>query len=151
VKHQQIGLVGAQAPAANAARPENLASEVLNIMEQGVLVWSPEGVCELHNTRIFNLLELEGDDLRIGMTREEFRARAVARGELSRENEERSAGLIRAAQPYCFDRVLPSGRVVLTNGRPTRGGGYVVTFTDVTHMRQMEAQLMMRNYEGFLK
>ncbi len=141
MKHQQIGLVGAQAPAANAARPENLASEVLNIMEQGVLVWSPEGVCELHNTRIFNLLELEGDDLRIGMTREEFRARAVARGELSRENEERSAGLIRAAQPYCFDRVLPSGRVVLTNGRPTRGGGYVVTFTDVTDARRAAADL----------
>jgi diguanylate cyclase (GGDEF)-like protein len=49
--------------------------------------------------------------------------------------------LVRARLPYSFDRHLPSGRVVLTHGRPTRAGGYVVTFTDVTEARKAAREL----------
>lgn len=118
-----------------------VATDIMNIMEQGILVWSADGICELHNTRIFQVLELQGGDLSIGTTRAEFRDRALARGEMSPENETMSASQIAASLPYSFDRVLPSGRVVLTNGRPTRGGGYVVTFTDVTEARRAAAEL----------
>lgn len=118
-----------------------LAEQIMNIMEQGILVWSADGVCELHNTRIFEVLELSGDDLSIGTTREEFRDRAQKCGEISAENREMSAAAITAHRAYSFDRILPSGRVVLTNARPSRGGGYVVTFTDVSAERRAAQEL----------
>jgi len=125
-----------------------LAEQIMNIMEQGILVWTADGICELHNTRIFDVLELNGDDLSIGTTREEFRDRAVARGEMSAEDREGSAARIKAHQPYSFDRHLPSGRVVLTNARPARGGGYVVTFTDVTRERAAARELTRAKREA---
>lgn len=125
-----------------------LAEQIMNIMEQGILVWTADGICELHNTRIFDVLELNGDDLAIGTTREEFRDRAVARGEMSAEDREGSAARIKAHQPYSFDRHLPSGRVVLTNARPARGGGYVVTFTDVTRERAAARELTRAKREA---
>jgi len=126
-----------------AARPDEIAlvEQIMNIMEQGILVWTADGTCELHNTRIFEVLELDGEDLAIGTTRAAFRDRAVARGEMSSDDREASAARIKAHQAYSFDRVLPSGRVVLTNARPARGGGYVVTFTDVTRERAAAEEL----------
>jgi diguanylate cyclase (GGDEF)-like protein len=152
VKHDIPAL--APPPTTAAARPSwevegdlghdaatTLAAEIMNIMEQGIVVWSPGGYCELHNTRVYQVLELSGNDLQIGTKRSDFRDRAVKRGEMSPENRDYSDGQVLAHQPYAFDRHLPSGRVVLTSGRPTRGGGYVVTFTDVTEARQVARDL----------
>lgn len=125
-----------------------LAEQIMNIMEQGILVWSDEGVCELHNTRIFEVLELDGSTIGIGTTREEFRERAIARGEISTENAASSDAKISAHQPYSFDMILGSGRVVLTNARPARGGGYVVTFTDVTKARRAAKELALAKKEA---
>jgi diguanylate cyclase (GGDEF)-like protein len=119
----------------------DLTSQILNIMEQGVLVWSADNVCELHNTRIYQVLEITPEDLVVGTSRSSFRARSLARGEMTGPEQKAAEGLVQARQPYSFDRVLPSGRVVLTHGRPTRGGGYVVTFTDVTAERKVAREL----------
>ncbi|SMY07912.1 diguanylate cyclase [Flavimaricola marinus] len=129
---------GAESDSSGAA---TLATEIMNIMEQGIVVWSGDGYCELHNTRVYQVLELSGDDLQIGTLRADFRQKAVDRGDMSAEDRAYSDGKVQAHQPYAFDRHLPSGRVVLTSGRPTRGGGYVVTFTDVTEARQVARDL----------
>lgn len=121
--------------------PEKLSLDVLQAMEQAIVVWSPEGICQFYNRRIFQVLELQPQDLEVGTNREDFRDRAIARGEMRPDNRMDSAARIKAHLPYAFDRVLPSGRVVLTNARPTRGGGYVVTFTDVTELRRAADEL----------
>ena len=121
--------------------PEELARQVMNIMEQGVLVWGADGRCVLHNQRVYQMLEIGPDDLTVGTLRSAFRERSVARGEMTMGDIAAVETLIRTNQPYSFDRRLPSGRVVLTHGRPTRGGGTVVTFTDVTGARKAEAEL----------
>ncbi len=123
-------------------RRADLATDIMNIMEQGIMVWSAEGYCEIHNTRVFGLLELEATDICIGTQRSAFRQRALARGEMSAAVDAHTQSQIAAHQPYSFDRHLPSGRTVLTNGRPMRGGGYVVTFTDVTEARAAESALL---------
>ncbi|SHJ12293.1 sensor domain-containing diguanylate cyclase [Wenxinia saemankumensis] len=115
--------------------------DILNIMEQGIVFWSASGRCELHNSRIFKVLELTAQDLAIGMTHEAFRERTLARGDTGADTDAYLAAQIAVHQPYSFDRTLPSGRVVFTNGRPTRGGGYVVTFTDVTDARRAAQDL----------
>ena len=65
-----------------AAQPDrgNIAHDIMNMMEQGILVWSGDGHCELHNTRIFQVLELRGGELSIGTKRTDFFDKSVARG-----------------------------------------------------------------------
>ena len=134
----------------------DLATEIMNIMEQGILVWSEDGMCELHNTRIFDVLEISGADLTIGTERDEFRDKSLSHGQISDHDRARSDALIKAHQPYSFDLTLPSGRVVQTSARPARGGGYVVTFTDVSEARRVardlaNAKIMAEMAEGRAK
>lgn len=147
MKHEKIDAPPAVTPAKDDARRHeragatDLSAEIMNIMEQGILVWSNDGDCVLHNTRIFDVLELAGSDLQIGTRRDAFRDRAIARNEMTQADRVMSEAQIKAKQPYSFDRHLPSGRVVLTNGRPARGGSFVVTFTDVTEARRAAREL----------
>lgn len=118
-----------------------LATQVMNVMEQGIIVWSATGTCEMHNTRVFDVLELPRDAIEIGTERTEFLAAAHARGEFSAAVFEENKCRFTERKPFQFDRMLPSGRVVATYARPTREGGYVVTFTDVTHARNAAREL----------
>jgi diguanylate cyclase (GGDEF)-like protein len=129
--------------ASEVAEDGDLAAHILDIMEQGVLVWGADGTCLMHNSRVYHLLEISPEELRVGTRREVFRARSVARGEMTTGDVAAADALVRARLPYSFDRVLPSGRVVLTHGRPTRGGGTVVTFTDVTDERVAARELAL--------
>ena len=120
-----------------------LATQIMNVMEQGIAVWSADGICELHNTRIFEVLELERDAIAIGTHRDEFLASSHARGEFSDEIMAENMRRFAAHVPFQFDRTLPSGRIVATYARPTREGGYVVTSTDVSAARQSSAELAL--------
>lgn len=120
-----------------------LAMQIMNVMEQGIVVWSADGVCELHNTRVFDVLELERDALCIGTSREAFLKSAFKRGEFSAEVMADNQRRFEARLPFQFDRTLPSGRVVATNARPTREGAFVVTSTDVTEARKAVSELAL--------
>ncbi|MCW1951086.1 MAG: diguanylate cyclase [Octadecabacter sp.] len=118
-----------------------LATQIMNVMEQGIIVWSADGTCELHNTRIYEVLELERSALGIGTNRQEFLAAAVHRGEYSQERLNELCGFSDARIAYQYDRILPSGNVVECHARPTREGGYVVTCTNVTDARKAAREL----------
>lgn len=118
-----------------------LALQIMNVMEQGIIVWSAEGICELHNTRIFEILEIPRDVLSIGTDREDFLEFGLARGEFDAEMLAQNCERFSSRRPFQFDRVMPSGRVVTTYARPMREGGYVVTFTDVSEARKAALEL----------
>ena len=127
--------------AAPQKSPPNLAMQIMNIMEQGIIVWSADGICELHNTRIYDVLELKGDDVGIGTKRSDFLQLAIDRGEFDDATCADASQKFKSHKPFSLDRKMPSGRIVSTNARPSRGGGYVVTFTDVTEARNVAAKL----------
>ncbi|WP_166415476.1 diguanylate cyclase [Cochlodiniinecator piscidefendens] len=114
----------------------DLTMDVLNSMEQGILVWSDGGVCRMHNQRILSMLELSPEAIYPGITRTEFLEAAAARGELDKEAVETAQARFARRAPFSFDRKMPSGRTVTTNARPLRGGGFVVTFSDVSETRR---------------
>ena len=124
----------------NAQVPD-LAMQIMNIMEQGIIVWSADGVCELHNTRIYDVLEVSGKELSIGTLMSDFLAFSFERGEFDAETMQVTKHKHQSQLPYAFDRKLPSGRIISTNARPSRGGGYVKTFTDVTEARRVADKL----------
>ena len=126
----------------------DLSLDILNIMEQGIILWDENGRCSIHNNRVFRVLELSGGDVVEGCLIDDFFERALQRKELSRDILGYYEGQVSARQPYTFDLKMPSGRVILTNGRPTRGGGYVVTFTDVTMARRASEELTIAKLEA---
>ncbi|WP_353618781.1 diguanylate cyclase [Tropicibacter sp. R16_0] len=122
--------------------------DVINQMEQGILVWSPDGVCVLHNDRIFEVLELGPRDLQVGMTRETFLSITVAQGVITAERKAEVLELFKTGQPFHFDRDMPSGKVISSFARPLRHDGYVVTFTDVTQFRRDAADLAVAKQQA---
>ena len=58
-----VGIVPAQ-PSAEFS--DDLLRDVMDSMEQGVIVWDAEGECRLHNSRVFDMLELKQDELYVG-------------------------------------------------------------------------------------
>ncbi len=114
---------------------------VVDAMEQGILVWSRDAKCMLHNERIFEVLELSRGHIFIGCERGEFLRAASERGEVSSEMVRDVQKRFDSGLPFAFDRQMPSGRVVATNARPLIEGGYVVTFTDVSMARKAAKEL----------
>lgn len=48
---------------------------------------------------------------------------------------------MRIGSAHVFERVRPDGRVIEMRGQPLPGGGFVTTFTDITHFKQAEENL----------
>lgn len=119
-----------------------LNRHVIECMEQGILVWSAAGHCEMFNERAYDVLELSPTELYIGISRVDLLKNAVARGEMSKQQRDNVQARFERAQPFSFDRLLPSKRVVATTARPMEKGGYVVTFTDVTEARKQQSELV---------
>ncbi|MFE8073076.1 PAS-domain containing protein [Marinobacteraceae bacterium S3BR75-40.1] len=58
---------------------------------------------------------------------------------------ENNLGHIREGRPNEYERVRPDGTVILIQGNPIPGGGYVTTFQDITDMRRTEQALKETN------
>lgn len=92
--------------------PPNLAMQIMNIMEQGIIVWSAEGVCEMHNTRIYDVLELSGEDIGIGTERSKFLDLAETRGEFDAGGRKSAGVKLDAHKPFLYDLNIPSVRTL---------------------------------------
>jgi len=57
------------------------------------------------------------------------------------EQVERRLAHLRAGQPYVFQRVRGSGRIIEMRGQPLPGGGYVTSFNDITDFKRAERAL----------
>ena len=123
------------------AESDKLINDVLNSMEQGIIVWSDNGVCDFHNARVYNMLELKENELFVGISRKDFLQMAVDRGEFNQDVANRAMEKFKFSEPFSFSRTLPSGREIITTARPRTDGGFVVTFSDITLMKQKEIDL----------
>ena len=102
------------------AEDGDLAAHILDIMEQGVIVWGADGRCVMHNSRVYQLLEISPEDLGIGTTREEFRARSVSRSEMTAEDVAAAESLVRL-QPLVLTWSVEPSRVARCQVCPGTG------------------------------
>ena len=142
MKQQKIELPG-KSPVAGKSAERSLPAEILNILDQGILMWSAEGTCLLFNTRVLDLLGLKADQIRIGASRAEMRSACACGGAIKAQDLSDAEAQIRANRPYSFDITHASGRTINISGRPARNGCYLETFADVTITRQAAQDLVI--------
>jgi diguanylate cyclase (GGDEF)-like protein len=133
-------------PAGRDAEPlddQRIRSEVIDSMEQGVIVWSDCGVCELVNSRYYRLMGEGRDYLHVGMRRAEYFQGLVRRGDATQEMVERLEASLSARQPFSIERQAGTGAMVAVYIRPMQSGGHVVTYTDITETKKSQEALSL--------
>lgn len=81
----------------------DLGKDILNIMEQGIFVWSDVGICEFYNLWIFDLLELLFDDFVVGLNFDVFCWIVLECGDIDEDDFYNSELWIKLYQFYFYD------------------------------------------------
>lgn len=112
-----------------------LAPQILDSIEQGVVIWSAAGTCQLINSLLFDVLEIEKGAFQPGQSFVDFLDCSVARGVVFSPEPQALAQLFGKGGAFQFDCTTQSGGAVRGNARTLRGGGYVICFSDVSRIR----------------
>jgi diguanylate cyclase (GGDEF)-like protein len=131
-----------------AGTDRGLALQIMDALEQGVVIWSQDGICQMCNQRAVALLEMRRSGLRTGTVLDVFLTQAQERGELSAAQLKESLELFALGQPFQFEFKLASDRVLSTNVRPVRGGGHIMAISDVTEERKALTALAVAEVEA---
>ncbi len=125
----------------NGSAEQRIRSEVLDSMEQGVIVWSDSGVCELVNARYYRLMNQGEDYLHVGMSRTAYFQGMVERGDATTEMIEQLETRLLSREPFRIEREVGSGAMIAVYIRPMQSGGHVVTYTDITDSKKSQKAL----------
>lgn len=122
---------------------EELLSDTLNHMEQGLVVFDADMNILAVNEQTNAMLDVPREILRVGANMRglvDFCAQRGDYGEQDPTGETALAG-VKNGKTYMIERRFPNGRTVVCAGQPRSGGGHIATYTDVTQWRQSEREL----------
>ena len=131
-----------------AADQQSMMAQVMDAVEQGIAIFSGEGTCRVYNQALLSVLDLEQSQMRPAITLEEFLIQAAARGEFDASRVADLRAQFGAGKPFHYDCTLAAGRIVSASVRPVRGGGHVISFSDVTAVRNAAATLASAKAEA---
>jgi signal transduction histidine kinase/CheY-like chemotaxis protein len=99
------------------------------------------------NRRYVELMDFPEGTLHIGKPVEDLIHLNAERGLIDDHKSEIKKRLdhLRSGQDYRYERQWQSGKVLEIRGNPMPGGGYVTTFTDITHFKDIEHELQLIN------
>ncbi len=157
--HARIALaVGAEVHAAAAEHEllekTRLLEATLANMEQGLLVLGADLRIRAWNDRCVDLLDLSKDALAVGRPVEHLMRVIGARGEYGPGDldtiVEGLMSQLARCEPPVFERQRPNGAVIEQRRVRMRDGGILVTYSDVTDQRRVEADLRRARDEAEL-
>lgn len=126
-----------------------LLESTLDNMSQGVAVVDKDLRLVGWNRRYLELMRYPENTVYLGQPIEELIRLNAERGLLG--DEDLPAGIrkridhLRSGAPYRYERPWLDGKVMEIEGNPMPGGGYVTTFTDITHFKDIERELQEIN------
>lgn len=124
---------------------EELLSDTLRHMEQGVIVFDSDLNVVALNEQVGEMLDLGEDVLHVNSDMRDIVSLCAHRGDYGEgDPDQRAADLLSIldkGEPYTVERKFSHGRMVVCSGRPRADGGFVLTYTDVTKWRQNEREL----------
>ena len=142
------------APAEGSRGSGNLSasSQLLGIfeaMDQGVIAFDRELTILAANRRAGAIVNMPAELLRPGADFREMIRYAAERGDYGPGDTEEIVAdmlaLARSHDPHSFDRHLSNGTTIEVRSQPLPGGGFVVTYTDVTERRAAERRIERQN------
>lgn len=118
---------------------------MLGNIRHGIVLWGADKRLIASNPAVVRLLGIDNVTLVPGQPESEMIDTLLANGHFGSGQ----AALEAARKLTSLDRALPSrrerttrsGRVLQVVSNPTPGGGWITTYTDVTHMRETEREL----------
>ena len=126
-----------------------LLESTLDNLSQGVAVVDENLRLVGWNRAYLDLMDYPEGTVYLGQPVEEL-IRINARRGLITDGENESAvrrrlDMLRGRQPYRFERTWLDGRVIEIHGNPLPRGGYVTTFSDISHFKEIENELQLIN------
>ncbi|AUQ48995.1 diguanylate cyclase (GGDEF) -like protein [Phaeobacter inhibens] len=116
--------------------------DVLNKLDQGVMVWTEDGHCQVFNERLLTLLELQNGDIYPGYSRAAFFATAVRLGHVTEDSAKQAEQDFSSdKERFSATRRMPSGRRLQIDTRRLSTGGFVTCYTDVTQIERSARDL----------
>ena len=126
-----------------------LLESTLDNMSQGVAVIDGSLRLVGWNRAYVKLMDYPEGTVYLGQPVEELIRFNARRGLIGNEDPESAVRkrleLLRTASRYRYERVWPDGRVIEILGNPMPAGGYVTTFSDITHLKEIEVKLQEIN------
>ncbi|MEM9278394.1 MAG: PAS-domain containing protein, partial [Pseudomonadota bacterium] len=148
IKEQQLELEEAKL---KAERASELQTNTANAMAQGLIVFTNE-VLEYMNPKATELLSLPEDILCVGQTLENFFSYQRDKGYYGegQEGEDFYDSILHKARngiDYQVERTTEAGRTLRVDGVSDGKGQLVLTFSDITDMREREQELQSATLE----
>jgi len=124
-----------------------LLESTLDNMSQGVSVVDQGLRLVGWNRRYVELMNYPKGTLYIGKPIEELIHLNAERGLIGDHKNEVQKRLnhLRSGQDYRYERPWQDGKVLEIRGNSMPGGGYVTTFSDITHFKEIEHELQLVN------
>ena len=126
-----------------------LLESTLDNMSQGVAVVDKNLRLVGWNRSYLDLMDFPEDTVHLGQPVEELIRINAKRGLITDGDNEaairKRLDLLRGGLPYRFERTWLDGRVIEIQGNPLPGGGYVTTFSDITHFKDVTNELQLIN------
>ncbi|MCW8926684.1 MAG: PAS-domain containing protein, partial [Xanthomonadales bacterium] len=122
-----------------------LLESTLDNISQGVSVVDEDLRLVGWNKSYVEIMNFPEGELHIGKPVEDLIYLNARRGLIAEEQAEIEKRLehLRKGQPYRFERSWKGDKVLEIRGNPMPGGGYVTTFTDITHFKNIERRLQL--------
>ena len=126
-----------------------LLESTLDNMSQGVAVVDKNLRLVGWNQSYLDLMDYPEDTVYLGQPVDELIRINARRGLIADGDREsvvkRRVELLRGGQPYRFERTWLNDQVIDIQGNPLPGGGYVTTFSDITHFKDIQSELYTIN------
>ncbi|MEJ2400519.1 MAG: PAS domain-containing hybrid sensor histidine kinase/response regulator [Xanthomonadales bacterium] len=126
-----------------------LLEATLDNMLQGVAVIDPNLRLVGWNRAYLELMNYPEGTVHLGQPIEALIRFNAERGLIGNEEPEQAVRkrleLLRTGSPYRYERAWPDQRVIEIQGNPMPAGGYVTTFSDITHLKEIEIKLQEIN------
>jgi Na+/proline symporter/signal transduction histidine kinase/CheY-like chemotaxis protein len=126
-----------------------LLESTLDNMSQGVAVVDKDLRLVGWNRRYLELMDYPDGTVHLGQPVVDLIRYNAARGLIGDGKQEaeiqKRLEHLRGRAPYRYERPWMNGRVMEIQGNPMPGGGYVTTFTDISHFKTIEQELQVIN------
>jgi diguanylate cyclase (GGDEF)-like protein len=122
----------------------NALSTTLHYIDQGILMVDGDGIVEVYNQRVIEMLGLPEELLAsrppfTAVLQYQWETQEFSRTDGTLQEFIRAGGII--DRPQVYERERPNGIVIEVRSQPLPGGGVVRTFTDITERKFAQAMV----------